>query len=542
MPAQQTQAPPFSLPTLNGTPWNLTHNADRPVVLFFFETDCPSCRLSVPYLKRLADWLGDSAAVVGISQDPADVTREIVSRLGIHFPILLDADLSVSRLYDPLAVPTLFLLDSEGRIVRHHTGFEKAAFNDCAGELATLLGKQTTTIADPYDGAPESKPGCVSRHREEAAPGEAAPALDLYAEDGPPASRIEVSGDRDLFDTCVSEGFADPLPVVPPTLERIERMIEASGLPPTRVIAQVPPNFGFATAEKVAANAVMAGCRAEMMPVLMTALRAACDERFNLHGVQGTTHIAAPLIIVNGPVRQELRFVCGRGVFSNTAHANSSLGRAFQLILTNIGGARPGEIDMSTLGNPGRFSYCIAENEENSPWEPLHVERGFDGDAGAVTMFAAEPPRSVSEHNARTVRAVLRTISHTLATVWTLRTCGAHEALVIIGLEHAATIARDGLSKEDVRQFLFDHTGVPLRLYEGEGDDGGEGTQARARYEEIVIGGEPCYRKFARPEAIHLMVAGGDAGKFSAVLGSWAAGPRGSQMVTYPIGPPGGRE
>ena len=191
MPAQQTQAPPFSLPTLNGTPWNLTHNADRPVVLFFFETDCPSCRLSVPYLKRLADWLGDSAAVVGISQDPADVTREIVSRLGIHFPILLDADLSVSRLYDPLAVPTLFLLDSEGRIVRHHTGFEKAAFNDCAGELATLLGKQTTTIADPYDGAPESKPGCVSRHREEAAPGEAAPALDLYAEDGPPASRIE---------------------------------------------------------------------------------------------------------------------------------------------------------------------------------------------------------------------------------------------------------------------------------------------------------------------------------------------------------------
>ncbi len=539
MPALDTQAPPFSLRRLDGTAWNLPNEtAERPVVLFFFETDCPSCRLSVPYLKRLADWLDDSAAVVGISQDPADVTREIVSRLGIDFPVLLDADLSVSRLYDPLAVPTLFLLDCDGRIVRHHTGFEKASLNALAGALATLLGKQAVTITDPYDGAPESKPGCVSRHREEASPGEAAPALDLYAEEGPPASRIEVSGDRDLFDTCVAEGFTDPLPVVPPTLERVERMIETSGLPPTRVIAQVPPNYGFATVEKVAANAVMAGCRPEMMPVLMTALRAACDERFNLHGVQGTTHIAAPLMIVNGPVRRELDFVSGRGVFSNTAHANSSLGRAFQLILTNIGGARPGEIDMSTLGNPGRFSYCIAENEENSPWEPLHVERGFDAGVGAVTMFAAEPPRSVSEHTARDARAVLRTISHTLATVWTLRACRAHEALVIIGLEHAVTIARDGLSKNDVREFLFDRTGVPLRLYEGDGDDGGEGTQAGARYEEIVIDGEPCYRKFARPEAIHLVVAGGDAGKFSAVLGSWAAGPRGSQMVTYPIGPP----
>ncbi len=117
--------------------------------------------------------------------------------------------------------------------------------------------------------------------------------------------------------------------------------------------------------------------------------------------------------------------------------------------------------------------------------------------------------------------------------MWTLRACGNHEALVIVGLEHAVTIARDGLSKQDVREFLFDHTGVPLRLYNN--DDGGEGTQATARYEEIVIDGEACYRKFGRPEAIHLMVAGGDAGKFSAVLGSWAAGPRGSQMVTYPI-------
>ena len=534
MPALDTKAPPFSLRRLDGTAWNLTdETAGRPGILFFFETDCPSCRLSVPYFKRLADWLGDSAAVVGISQDPVEPTREIVSRLGMDFSVVLDTDLSVSRLYDPLAVPTLFLVDAEGRIVRQHTGFEKAAFNEWAVVLGGLIGKEAVEIADPFDGVPQNKPGCVSRHREEVTEGEAASALDLYAQDGPPASRIEVSEGQDLFDICVQAGFSDPLPVVPPTMARVERMIEAAGLPPTRVVAQVPPNYGFATVEKVAANAVMAGCRPEMMPVLMSALWAACDERFNLHGVQGTTHIAAPLMIINGPVRRELGFVSGSGVFSNTAHANSSLGRAFQLVLTHIGGARPGEIDMSTLGNPGRFSFCIAENEENSPWEPLHVERGIGPDESAVTMYAAEPPRSVSEHNARDARAVLRTICHTLATVWTLRACGSHEALVVVGLEHAATIARNGLSKQDVREFLFDHTGVPLRLYNN--DDGGEGTQATARYEEIVIDGEPCYRKFGRPEAIHLMVAGGDAGKFSAVLGSWAAGPRGSQMVTYPI-------
>ena len=187
---------------------------------------------------------------------------------------------------------------------------------------------------------------------------------------------------------------------------------------------------------------------------------------------------------------------------------------------------------MSTLGHPGKFSYCIAENEEASPWDPLHVERGFRGDQSALTLFAAEPPRGVSEHTAREGERILKTISRTLVTIWSYRMCGIFEAIVVLCPEHADTLRQDGFRKSEVREFLCDNTGVPVREF---GDDDGEGTQARENYQEMLIDGEPCYRKFARPEAIHILVAGGPAGKFSAVIGSWVTGVVGSEMVTYPI-------
>jgi hypothetical protein len=257
-----------------------------------------------------------------------------------------------------------------------------------------------------------------------------------------------------------------------------------------------------------------------------------CDERFNAHGVQATTHFAAPLIVVNGPVRQELGFHSRQNVFSNVSRANSSLGRALQLMLLNLGGARPDGIDMSALGNPGKFSYCIAENEEESPWEPLHVESGLERGQSALSLLAVEAPNGVSEHKARTARGVLKAISYALATVWSYRFCLGFEATVVLGPEHVRTIHRDGFSKRDVRDFLFENTGVPLRCYSEQ--EPGEGTQLRGEYKEIAIDGEPCYRKFRAPESIKIVVAGGTAGKFSAVLGSWSTGPRGSQMVTYP--------
>lgn len=520
-------APGFYLSLLNGARESFDEGAQpNSRLLVFFETDCPTCRLAIPYLNRLSRRLKNDSAILGISQDGEAPTRELVEQAPIEFPIALDRDLSVTRLYDPVAVPTLFLVGSDGLIAKTLGGFDKQVLN----EIASLMAGEELVIAEPFDGAPDSKYGCTSRHLESAGEGELAAAANPYIRRAARASRIELDDSIDPFEYCSS--FGDPLPVVPPTVERVERMLAATSLPPDEVVALIPPNYGAATVEKIAANAVMAGCKPEMMRVLIPLVRAVCDERFNIHGVQATTHFAAPLVIVNGPVRQEMGFACAGNVFSNIARANSTLGRALQLILTNLGGARPGEIDMSTLGNPGKFSYCIAENEEENPWEPLHVEMGVKPDQSTVSLFAAEPPHGVSEHMAREGKQILKAITRALATVWSYRLCAGVEAMVVLCPEHVKTLHRDGFTKQAVREFLFENTGIPLRHFE---EGAGEGIPYVKLYKQAVIDGEQCYLKFTDSSAIKLVVAGGTAGKFSAVIGSWASGPRGSQMVTYPI-------
>ena len=427
----------------------------------------------------------------------------------------LTYDITYDCKYDPQVVPAFYLLDDAGEVVRESIGFDKATLNAYAAAM------NAPEIAPEFDGNPATKPGCAVRPR---GVGPGPVASSGIARAVARATRVVLDDATDPYDYCFDAGFADALPAVPPTVERVERMMSATPLTPDELIARIPPNYGAATVEKIAANAVMAGCAPAMMRVLIPLVRAACDERLNLHGVQATTHFAAPLIILNGPMRKELGFVSASNVFSNVARANSSLGRALQLILLNLGGARPGEIDMSTLGNPGKFSYCIAENEEQSPWEPLHA-------GNAITLFAGEAPHGVSEHQAREGRMVLKAICRALATVWTYRACLAFEAVVVLCPEHARTIQRDGFTKEAARQFLFENTGIPLRAYE---DGPGEGTTLTSKFTEVTLDGEPCYRKFARPEQIQIVVAGGTAGKFSAVIGSWSTGPRGSQSVTYP--------
>ncbi len=528
---------PFSLTRLDGREWVLRDAIfEGSVLLVLFEADCPTCRLAMPYLKRLSESLGpDSRRVVGVSQDSAMETQALVDRYEVSFPVLLDGELAVSVSLDPPSVPAWFLIGADGRVRRSSVGFDKAELNALAEAMLTEAGLPARLIAEPNDGAPDIKPGCSSRHIEPRVDGATArgPApIDLMPETGARASRVEVPGGVDPYEYCMSAGFSPFLPVVPPTVELVDAYLAEVPLPPERVLGLVPPCYGEATVEKVAANAVMAGCRPEYMEVLVPVVRAVCDERFNLHGVQATTHSATPLTIVSGPAADRLGFVSGAGVFGNTARANSTVGRALQLVMTNVGGARPGEIDMATLASPGRFSYCIAENHRESPWGPLHADRGYDVDDSAVTLFAGAGLSVVSEHTARTAAGVLRTIAATLATVWSWRSCGRAEAVVVICPEHAATIAADGFSKEAARDFLFENTGVPLRAFAHEGT---EGTQLADSYEEILIDGEPHYRKFTTPSQILLVVAGGTAGKFSGVIGGWLSGPRGSQILSYPV-------
>ena len=184
----------------------------------------------------------------------------------------------------------------------------------------------------------------------------------------------------DDFETWFDRGVTDGLPVVPPSRERVDAMLAATERPRDELVAQVPPNFGRATVEKLAVNAVMAGCRPEYFPVVLAVVEAACDPVFNLHGQSGTTNAASPLIIINGPMRQALEVNCAAGVFGPGYRANATIGRALRLVMINLGGTRAGQISMSTMGHPGRYTYCIGEYEEASPWEPLHVERGFAPD------------------------------------------------------------------------------------------------------------------------------------------------------------------
>ena len=492
-------------------------------LLAILQTDCPTCRLIAPYLSALA---ASSVPVSGISQDREDLTREFVRQMDIRFPLTVDAGFELSKRLDVLTVPTLYVLDDQDRVVRQDSGFDKQTLND----IAALFDQPP--VAGPHDGAPAFKPGCSSRHLEVETPDPGAPTLNVYSTQGRQASIAELGDDEDVHEYCYRT-FGDALPVVPPTIARVERMLHAAGRDPAEVIGRIPPCYGEATVQKVAANAVMAGCPPGLMRVLIPLVRAVADERFNAHGLQATTHFAAPLIVVNGPVRRELGFHAGQNVFSNVSRANSTLGRALQLILLNLGGARPDGIDMSALGNPGKFSYCIAENEEESPWEPLHVDQGLARERSAISLVAAEAPHGVSEHKARAARGVLKAIAAALATVWNYRACLAFEALVVLCPEHVRTIRRNGFSKRDVQEFLFEHTGTPVRCYQD--DEPGEGLEQRKTYREIVVDGEPCYQKFRSPESIKIVVAGGAAGKFSAVLGSWSTGSRGSQMVTYPV-------
>jgi hypothetical protein len=222
----------------------------------------------------------------------------------------------------------------------------------------------------------------------DASPGEAGTALT--------SRRIEVSDPAEAMEYFYQQGWTDGLPVAPPTPERVREFLEYAGNLPGDILGMIPARNRVITAEKVAINAVMAGCLPNYMPVIVAAVEAMCQEEFNLHGISATTGGTAPLLIVNGPAAQQLNINCGVNCFGPGVRANATIGRAIRLILMNVGGSIPGVLDKSTLGHPGKYSYCIAEDEKGNPWGPLSVERGMPEDVSAVTVFAGEAPHYVN--------------------------------------------------------------------------------------------------------------------------------------------------
>src|SRR2546428_372069 len=336
--------------------------------------------------------------------------------------------------------------------------------------------------------------------------------------------------DADAIEELYARGVTDGLPVVPPTRARVDRVLAASGRAPDALIARVPPNYGHATVEKIAINAVMAGCRPEYLAVVIAAVEAVCDEAFDLHGVSATTNAPSPLVIVNGPIRGPLEINSGAGVFGSGWRANATIGRAVRLVCVNLGGARPGVVSMSTLAHPGRYTYCIGEHEEASPWESLAVEHGFAPEQSTVALLAADAPLGVYAQQSRTPEHLLPTIAASMAVVSHHRMTHWGDTLLVLSPEHAKIFGDAGWKKAEVRAWLHERLRWPVReLLPGR--DGGEGLPEHvlAKFRDPASETE-MIPKFRAPENIKLVVAGGTAGRFSAIVPGWTFS-KGSNLV-----------
>jgi hypothetical protein len=309
-----------------------------------------------------------------------------------------------------------------------------------------------------------------------------------------------------LAEFCKRE-WCDGLPIVPPTEDRVRAML--AGRNGDRVLGAMPPLWRQATLEKLAINAVMAGCEPAYFPIIIAAVEAVLDPAFNLYGVQATTHPVAPLIVVNGPYGKSVGVHGGQGCFGPGFRANATIGRAMRLILMNIGGAWPGRGDMATQGSPAKFSYCIAENEELSPWEPLQP-----GDT--VTVYGGEPPHNVNDHVATTAAAVLTNVANTAITLGS--NVGAYftqaQLMVVLGPEHAKTVAGDGLSRADVQRFVYENARLPLSLLKLSGMHGMHDWPA---WMNAMTDPDARPPRVPSPDDVFVLVAGG-SGKHSCVV------------------------
>jgi hypothetical protein len=345
--------------------------------------------------------------------------------------------------------------------------------------------------------------------------------------DAPATSRngdsltVKAPDDLDAFqEFAMDERWGDGLPLLPSTPERVARVLGAWAERRHEIAAVLAPRYAEATVEAIATNAALAGAGPEHLPVIIAALRAMTRPVFNLQGIQATTHPCGPFVIVNGPVVGQLGIAAAANALGGGSRASATIGRAVRLALINLGGALPGTVDRATLGHPGKFTYCVAENEAASPWEPLHVERGFRADESCVTVVAAEGPHNVNDHGSTTAEGLLAALVGTGATTGNNNVYFPRsEPFVLLGPEHAATIAGSGWSKRDFKRAFWEGARVRISRFNPEN---------LARF--AVIDPErflnpPPDREVtlcATPDDLSVIVTGGP-GKHSAIVPTFGA-------------------
>ena len=303
-------------------------------------------------------------------------------------------------------------------------------------------------------------------------------------------------------------------------------MLAGSSRAADEIVAIVPPDLVEVTVEKVAINAVMAGCMAEYLPWVLAALEAVCTNEFNIHGVLATTMPVGPVLICNGPGTHAIGMNSGMNVLGQGNRANLTIGRAVQLVIRNVGGGRPGEVDRATHGNPGKLSFCFAEDEAGSPWSSLAASRGVSTATDAVTVFAGEGPRCVVDQLARDPVSLANTFAACLRTLHNPKLVLAFDAIIVVGPEHARVFADAGWDRERVLAEI--HLRLQLPGSELVRGAGGIAEGIPAHLMDVTL------PKF-RPDGLLMVHAGGGAGLFSVIIGGWANGEVGSQPVTHVV-------
>src|SRR5262245_34128092 len=322
----------------------------------------------------------------------------------------------------------------------------------------------------------------------------------------------DVVDPAELIEAYYERGWTDGLPVVPPTEKSVAAMLAGAGLSAGEVIGEVPGRNTRVTADKVAINAVMAGCRPEYLPVVVAALEGLCHPNFAYHGPASSTGGSAMVLIVNGPVARRLGINAGSNAFGQGVRANATIGRAVRLVMMNVMQTRPGLLDRATLGNPGKYAFCFAENEEDQPWEPLHVERGFRPEQSTVTVYASNSLYQVYNQLAATPEPLLRCFADALGNLGIPNMKGFNQALLVFAGEHSQVFRQNEWTKRQVKEFLVAHTRRVVADWK----------RAARMPGEVTPADETTLRSlFEDPDDLLVVCAGGRAGSWSACLPGW---------------------
>lgn len=462
--------------------------------------DCPTCVMLQPAYKELAE---HGRKLTIYSQDDPTFPET--------FQAKDDRDLGISYFLDIEIVPTLIKID-KGQEIGRAIGWNRAEWKDLA------------EIAELGLGLPENQPGCGSKTHD---PGILETLSVKFGDISLVSRSFEINTIEDEMEVCYERGWSDGLPVVPPTPVRVMRMLGGTTRSPQDVIGQIPPNLVACTVEKVAINAVMAGCKPEYLPVVLAAVEAALEPKFAMHGVLCTTHFVGPIVMVNGPIAKRIGMNSGVNALGQGNRANSTIGRALQLLIRNVGGGRPGEIDRATLGNPGKIGVCFSEDESNPIWKPFSEERGISKGNSAVTLYAGEGLLGNCDQLSRTPESLARSLALSVRAIGHPKRAPGHDVMMVIGPEHLRVFDRAGWTKRRLMEELDDVLTFPAEQFIKGTGGVAEGISEEFRGKKI---------KKIRSGGLHIVRAGGDAGLMSALIGGWAAsGERGSDIVTKEI-------